>query len=66
MYIIVSVQRSLACGVALRVQRSSVGSALAWCMAGLSWNLGSAPQGGFFFPSEQHAMKKWREASANV
>ncbi len=45
---IVSVQRSLGCSVALRVQRSSVGSALAWCMASLSWNLGSAQQGGFF------------------
>ncbi len=43
----------------LVVKRSSVGSALACCKAGLSSNLGSAPQGGA-------AVKIWRRASANV
>jgi hypothetical protein len=35
------------CIVAHRVQRSSVGSALAFCMIGSSSNLSMVPQGGF-------------------
>jgi hypothetical protein len=35
---------------------------MACCLAGPSSNLGSAPRE--VFPSEQKAMKKWREASA--
>ncbi len=50
----VGVQRS-----SRSVQRGLVGSALVCCIAGLSSNLG------WDYPSEQQAMKKWREASAN-
>ncbi len=46
------------------IERGSVGSALAYCMAGPSSNPGSAPQGGFSLWAKQ-AMKKRREASAN-
>ncbi len=47
-----------------RVQRGSVGSALACSKAGPSSNLGLAPRGGFS-PLSTSAMRKWREALAN-
>ncbi len=48
------------------LQRSSIGSMLACCMAGPSSILGLPPLGGFsVFPSEQQAMKKFRDTSEN-
>jgi hypothetical protein len=47
-----------------RVQRGSVGSALASCKAGPSSNLGGHPME--VPPTEAKALKIWRWASANV
>jgi hypothetical protein len=44
-----------------RVQRGSIGSALACCMAGPSSNSGSALQGGFFPQSETSNEEKERD-----
>jgi hypothetical protein len=61
----IRVQRSsVGCSVAQRAQRSSVGSALAFCKAGPSSNLSMAPLGGFSLWADK-LWRKWREASTN-